>query len=202
MATRVTVDEETLVARYRAGDGSAFASLFGRHEADLMAFVERRLPRALRRRVAVSDVVQQTRIVAFDRHGDFVPEGRNAFRRWVFGIAAKSLLGSVRHHRSAEKRSVGREAPTGVGPAAEAVPARIPTPSHVAASEESRELVNRAIEALSADHARVLRLVHLEGLTLAEAAARMARTREAVKKLYGRALRALGAEIRGTVRPA
>jgi DNA-directed RNA polymerase specialized sigma24 family protein len=49
-----------------------------------------------------------------------------------------------------------------------------------------------ALDALSEDHRTILRLVQFDGLTLGAAAERMGRSREAAKKLYGRALTKLG----------
>jgi DNA-directed RNA polymerase specialized sigma24 family protein len=40
-------------------------------------------------------------------------------------------------------------------------------------------------------------LVHIEGLTLVDAGARMGRSADAVRKLYGRALAAMAPRLRG-----
>jgi RNA polymerase sigma-70 factor (ECF subfamily) len=53
---------------------------------------------------------------------------------------------------------------------------------------ESRAAVRRALDALPPDYRSVLLLTRFEGLSLAEAAARMGRSREAAKKLHARAL--------------
>ena len=44
------------------------------------------------------------------------------------------------------------------------------------------------MDKLPPDYREIIRLVQEEGLTMAEAAARMGRSRNAVKHLYGRAL--------------
>jgi RNA polymerase sigma factor (sigma-70 family) len=58
------------------------------------------------------------------------------------------------------------------------------------ATRQSNEVFEdgRALGALPPDYREILRLVREEGLTLREAAQRMNRSREAAKKLYGRAL--------------
>jgi DNA-directed RNA polymerase specialized sigma24 family protein len=53
-----------------------------------------------------------------------------------------------------------------------------------------------AIEALPPDQARVVRLVHFEGLTLVAAGERMSRSEDAARKLYGRAIAGLSAKLR------
>ena len=42
----------------------------------------------------------------------------------------------------------------------------------------------------------MIRFVHIEGLTLVETGARMGRSADAVRKLYGRALAAMTAKLR------
>jgi DNA-directed RNA polymerase specialized sigma24 family protein len=66
----------------------------------------------------------------------------------------------------------------------------------VAAAEEAAAL-RAAIDRIGGDHGQVLRLVHVEGLTLVAAAERMGRSAGAVEKLYGRALARLSERIRG-----
>src|SRR5262245_27400432 len=75
--------DDDLLARARAGDAEAHARLFDRHLSVLEGRVRRMLPRAVQRKVSVSDVLQEARIVAFDRLEDFTPEGRDGYRAWV-----------------------------------------------------------------------------------------------------------------------
>jgi RNA polymerase sigma factor (sigma-70 family) len=55
-------------------------------------------------------------------------------------------------------------------------------------AEEFRAAARAALERLPEAHREVLQLIQEEHLTVDEAAARMGRTREAVRKLYSRAL--------------
>ena len=66
----------------------------------------------------------------------------------------------------------------------------------VAAGEDAAAL-RRTIDGLPDDYAAVLRLVYLEGMTLGEAAERMGRSADAVRKTYGRALSRLAERLRG-----
>ena len=75
---------------------------------------------------------------------------------------------------------------------------------HFHARDVTRELgedqaanLRRVVDSLPAEHAAALRLVHLEGLTLAEAGAQMGKSAEAVRKIYGRALARLAERLRG-----
>jgi len=187
--------DEELLERARAGDPQALAELISRHEAMLGARVRRLLPERMRRRVAVSDVIQETRITAYARIGGFVPEGEASFRSWLLAIAERKARRAVQWHRDVGMRSLQREVtqaerlPTGQFPGAQ------PTPSELAVADETAELARQALASLSEDDRTVLRLCRDEGLSFAEAAVRMDRSYEAVKKLYGRALARFAARL-------
>ena len=60
--------DEELAARFRGGDGDALRLLLERHGAAIEARVAVRLPHYLRRRLAVSDILQETRIDSPETH--------------------------------------------------------------------------------------------------------------------------------------
>jgi len=180
--------DEELVRRAQAGDDRAFTVLMQRHGEALRRHAERRLPPGLRRRVSVADVLQEARIVAHTRRGDFEDRGDGSFRNWLMRIVDLKVRDAVRDHVGREKRSLAREAPTQVKIDAGPLPGAQPTPSEVAVGAELADLAARALSSLPADYQEVFRLARHEGLTLREVADRMGRTREATKKLYGRAL--------------
>jgi RNA polymerase sigma-70 factor (ECF subfamily) len=83
--------DETLVSRFRDGDGEAFDALVRRHQTALVRFV---------RRYAgddAEDVAQQALVRAFAELGRFA--GRASFRTWLFRIAINLALNHVRRHR-------------------------------------------------------------------------------------------------------
>ncbi len=181
-------DEPAFIGRLRQGDHEAWRSLFERYAADLGGRVWKHLPAALRHRSGVSDVLQEAHFAAYEARGDFVGDTLEGFRRWLLGIAEHKALDAVRRHEEAEVRSVRREEAMSDTAAALEVPGLSPTPSEVAIAGELADLASRARERLSDDHREVLRLVSEEGLSLAEVAERLGKSREAVKKLYGRAV--------------
>lgn len=180
--------DEVLLRRVQEGDEEAFRTLFGRHLAALRARVLRLLPPRVRRRVSVADVLQEAQFAAFRNVDGFEPRGHGAVRGWLLRIAENHALTALRRQDGAARRSARREVTRGGRPDTAAFEGRGPSPSEAAEAEELRAGVQAALEALPEDYATVLRLVRLEGRTLAEAADRMGRSREAVKKLYGRAL--------------
>lgn len=189
------VHESDLIARFRTGDRDAFRELLERHERILRSRLAGRLPAHLRRRLSVADVVQETCLVAFDRRADFEDRGDGAFRNWIVGIAENRLRDEIKRHDGTAKRSSRREVTRAERPETAYLRHAAGTPSAAAASAEQVERVQAAMERLTGDHRTVLQLALTEGLTLRECAERMGRSREALKKLYGRAVCALRAEV-------
>lgn len=196
-AKREDLPEAELLRRVREGDGEAFRSLFDRHLADLEGRVRHLVPANLRRKVSVSDVVQETRITAYSRCGEFDPRGAGALRGWLLRIAELKAREALRRHGGTAKRAAGREVTRGGRPATEDFPADAGTPSEHAMAAETRLAVRRALDALPEDYREVLRLTRFEGLSLGQAAGRMGRSREAVKKLHGRAMVRLARLLEG-----
>ncbi len=184
--------EADLLARSRHGDPIAHGTLFDLHVGALRARVRRVLPRAVLRRVSVSDVVQETRILAFARVDAFASDHVSAYRAWLLRIAENKAREALRAHAGASKRAIGRERGRWTGPASLAAVARGPSPSQAAMTDELRRRVRESLEALGPADREVLRLAGLEGRPLREVAERMSRSEEAIKKLYGRALARLG----------
>lgn len=191
------VPEEDLVRRYQNGDGEALCALFDRYEALLVRRIERWLPPHVLRRLSVSDVLQESRIVALDRREAFEARGDGAFRRWILGIAEMKARQAVQRHMDVAKRATRRELSKPARRDTAAFAGKGPTPSEVAIGSELEELARLAVRSLPDDYREVLRLAMEEGLTLKEAARRMGRSHDAAKKLYGRALARLARELRG-----
>lgn len=190
--------DEELVRRVVAGDAAAASILFDRHLPALRARVRRRLPGALRGKVGESDVIQEAWMAAYLALGDFEDRGDGSFARWLRGIVAHKVDYELRRHGGTAKRDARREErlPTDAGRATPAVDQT--SVSQGAVRDEQTANLRRVIDELRPEHAAALRLVHLEGLTLAEAGARMGKSAEAVRKIYGRALARLAERLRGS----
>ena len=191
-----TSDEE-LVRKVRAGDETAAHRLFERHADELRGRVARSLPRAMRPRVAASDVVQEAWLAAFLRLADFEDRGEGSFRRWLATIAENKALDEVRHHVGAGKRDVRREVDVQSGIVRLAGPASGRSASADLRDAEDKAQVERAMSALPGAQREVMRLVHEERLTMEQSAERMDRSLAAVRKLYSRALLRLAEEVGG-----
>jgi RNA polymerase sigma-70 factor (ECF subfamily) len=183
--------DEELARHAQAGDEAAARILFDRHVGRLRARVRRRIPALLQGKVAASDVIQETYLAAFLGLGDFEDRGQGSFGRWLGKILENKVRDQLRRHLGTEKRSARRErkdpsTTTIGGVAAEGGP----TPSAVVMAREARQGVHRTIDRLAPGHREILRLVHGEGLRLSEAAKRLGKSEDAVRKAYSRAVSA------------
>ena len=187
MTDYADLTDEELVRRMQEGDTDALRALCDRYSDLLRARIRRWLPAAVQRRVSVADVLQESWLVVHDRRNNFEERGEGAFRRWILGIAEMKARRAVQRHAT-KKRAAHRELTHGqredtaqfVSPGA--------SPSQEAMGAELEAIAQKALDALPEDYRQILHLVRERQLTLREAAERMGRSREATKKLYGRAL--------------
>jgi RNA polymerase sigma-70 factor (subfamily 1) len=187
--------EEELVRRLAAGDMDALAQVFERYVPVIAARVKRSVPAFVLRRVSVSDLLQEVRIVAMERCREFEDRGPGSLRNWLLTIADMKIKETVRRHTGTAKRDAGREVTRGRRSDTRDVAAGGLSPSQHAIEAEMAALARRALEALPREQAEVVRLVRDEHLTLREAAGRVGKSHEAVKKIYGRGLLRLKREF-------
>ena len=142
----------------------------------------------VRRRVAVSDVIQEAHIVAFDQIARFEDRGAGSFGRWLGRIVDLKAQQLVRHHAGTAKRAISAEMTRAQRGTIGAVRDRSASPSQAAMGAELREAAKRAVARLPENYRQVIQLIQGEGLTTAAAAERLGRTTDSVKGLYSRAL--------------
>jgi len=191
------LSDRELVRLARGGDSAAAGLLFERHGEALRARVRRRLPRSLRAKVGESDVIQEACLAVFLHLDEFEDRGEGSFLGWLGVVAARKVLDELRRFAGTSKRDVAREVGGGSTAARLAVPSGDPSPSAAAIGDEESARLAAAMERLSKEHREVIRLVNEQRLPLADAGARMGRSAEAVRKLYARAVLALGEHMRG-----
>lgn len=167
--------------------------------ADIARQLAGRVPKDLRARIDVSDVVQEAVLDALRGLERFEERDPGAMRRWLAAVAENRLRMTVRAHREASKRSSAREMRLDASrtSAPRAIAVSQTSPSQAALRGEERDRVRRAIGALSPAHREVIERVRLRGDSIAEASAAMGRSENAVKKLLARALLDLARELDG-----
>lgn len=181
--------ELELIRAFREGDENAFRDLLARCEGALEDRIRQCLPRKLDRKIAVSDLLQESCLLAYQRRRDLEARGPQAFRNWLLGIVEMKAREAIRHHCGVAKRSSRREVTRTRRLRTGEYPSAGPTPSQVAIGAELEQLAREAMDALPEDYREVLRLTREERLGLKDVATRMGRSHDAAKQLCGRALR-------------
>ena len=138
------------------------------------------------------DIMQVTYLEAFLQIGTFVQGGPNAFPSWLRRIAENNLRDAVRALGAAKRPPPAVSAPLADRQASivalfEHLGVDSGTPSAGMAAGEREAALLRALEALPADYAIVIRKYDLDGLGIAEVAAAIGRSPGAVHMLRARA---------------
>ncbi len=163
-----------LAERSAAGDLSAFDELIRTQLDRLQEHVDRRLGPRVRALIEPDDVVQETVLKASTAVQNFVWLGEGPFFNWLARIAEHVIW------KASQKRPVKL--------VVEPVPDGRTTPGTRVVRKERAQRLERALRDLSADHREVILLTRIQGASIAEAATRMRRSANAVKKLLARAL--------------
>jgi RNA polymerase sigma-70 factor (ECF subfamily) len=189
---------DELTARIRQRDTQALASYLAEHRPQLMAFIERQLGTALRRKIEPDDVFQEASAEAV-RSLPTVELGDREPFSWLCQIAEHRIIDLHRRFFGAAKRDAAREVPLGAGGGSDTQPAGLinllvasmTTPSQ-AFSREAREF--RLLEALGKlpeDQQTALRLRYIENLPSKQIAEQLGKTDAAVRVMLTRSLKKL-----------
>ena len=177
-----------LIARIEQGDESAFTTLFEKYQKRLALLIHYKLSHELRRLADVEDALQETFLEAFRDINRFRYEKPGAFLSWLSRIADHVIADAARFHGRRKRRadlvrfrSVGN--PDGPEPVDSA------TPSRLLAEKEDLQALIRKLDSLPEDYRRAILLAKVEGLSNAEMAEQLGRSREAAALLLHRAIK-------------
>lgn len=190
---------QELLADARAGNADAVNRLLERHRVSVHRLVQMRLDQKIRRRVDVSDVVQDVMVEAGRRLQDYIAQPPMDFHLWLRQIAQDRIIDAHRRHRGSEKRSMDKERPMVVAGTEDqstyelAAQLRDPelTPAAHAAQREMTGLVEAAIAKLDETDAEIIVMRHYEQLSNQEIAQALKLTEPAASMRYLRAMRRL-----------
>ena len=177
-----------LLEQAKAGDREALAQAFETHRRRLAVLVHFKLSPHARRFSEVDDVVQETLLRAFRDLDRFTYASPGSFLRWLSTIADHVIVDRVRYQ--GRERRAGEEVPfrSASNPAGpDPVDSR--TPSRLFAQQEAVERLLDQLSALPNDYRQVILMAKMEGLSTAEMAAQLGKSREAVALLLHRAVK-------------
>ena len=175
-----------LLESAQEGDRAAFDSLVAQLEPRVQAFIRSRVGVNVRDRLNIDEISQDTFVRAYGSMKGFRGGDLESFTRWLMGIARIAVIKAANQAGGTELELV-RD-----------VPGSDISPSKAVRRTERFDRLQEALNDLTGDDREVVYLSRIEGLPMREVAERMGRSTEAVKKLFGRALRKLRERIGDT----
>jgi RNA polymerase sigma-70 factor (ECF subfamily) len=181
-----------------------------RHRDAVHRLIQLRLDHKIRRRVDVSDVVQDVFVEASRRLNEYLRDPSMPFHLWLRQIARDRIIDAHRRHRASGKRSVDREralfAPVGEDRSSLDLAAQLRdrelTPAAAAARREMARRVEAAIARLDEPDCEMIVMRHYEQLSNQEVAAALDLTEPAASMRYLRAIRRLRKLLDGESPPS
>lgn len=181
------------------GDQDAVNQLMDRHRNALRRMVQLRMDQKLKRRVDVSDIVQDVLIEANRRLGTYLKEPKMSFHLWLRHIAKDRIIDTHRRHRVSAKRSIDREqvlaTPSGGDQSSILLANQLRdtqlTPAAAATQKEIAKQVEAAIARLDDRDAEIIIMRLYEQLSNQDVAAALSLTEPAASMRYLRAIRRL-----------
>ena len=178
----------TLLEQARGGDQQALSQAFAKYQKRLAVLVHFKLSPGARAFSEVEDIVQETCLRAFRDLDRFQYQSPGSFLRWLSSIADHVIVDRVRYQNRdmrAGERVPFRSASNPGGPE----PRDSCTPSRLFAQREAVERLLGRLAALPHDYREAIIMAKIEGLTTAEMAERLGKSRDAVALLVYRAVK-------------
>ena len=194
-----STETQELMINAKGENPDAVDALFERQRAAVRRLIQMRLDHGIRRRVDVSDVLQDVLLEASRRLQAYLEKPPMSFHLWLRQIAMDRIIDAHRRHRGSAKRSVDREQPLQIGATGDKSAVDLGqqvvdqnlTPATAAARRELAKEVEAAILLLPANDAEILMMRNFEQLTNQEVAEALSLSEPAASMRYLRALRRL-----------
>jgi len=188
-----------MLASARQGNENALGRLLQGCRDYLLLIANREVGDELRRKVAPSDLVQETMADAVRDFGDFQGENECQFLAWMRKILLNNLADAVGQFHGTEKRDISREREPEGELSNQRLAASLvdphPTPFADLLATESHTRLLEALARLPEHYRQVVSLRNIELLTYVEIGQRMTCSTDSARKLWDRAIRNLTSEL-------
>jgi RNA polymerase sigma-70 factor (ECF subfamily) len=194
-AVLTEVDDLQLVSLTRDGDRAAFDELVNRHAQKIF-----RLARHITRNDAeAEDVLQDAFFKAYSKIDQFNEEAQ--FYTWLVRIAVNEALMKLRRKRNSKMVSLDAEIETDDGNIRREAESEDDDPEQEFSRDETRKLLENAIDSLEETYRTVFVLRDVEGLSTQETADMLDLSISAVKSRLLRARLQLRDKLKGRLHP-
>jgi RNA polymerase sigma-70 factor (ECF subfamily) len=198
--------DEALLTRVRGGDSQALADFLVARQPQLMAFIDRRLGAALRRKIEPEDLFQEVSTEALRSLGEVDLAQRDPFS-WLCQVAERRIIDAHRRFFSSQKRDAGREVSMNAGAGGGTSTSRpglinllvasMTSASQAFSRDQKQMRMLTALEQLPEEHRQALQLRYLEGMPSKQIADKLGKSDGAIRVMLTRSLAKLQ-QILGT----
>jgi RNA polymerase sigma-70 factor (ECF subfamily) len=195
MTSSITI-LESLLSRAREGDQTSLGRLLELYRNYLRLVARSLIKPPLQVQLDASDLVQETFLKAHREFRHFDGGSERELVAWLRTILVRTLANQAKHHRTQgrdHRRKVSLDVLLDRSSVAiqQQLADSIGSPSAHAVRREQAVLLADALARLPADYREVFILRNLDQIPVEEIAARMGRSPNAIRKLWGRAMVAL-----------
>lgn len=191
-------DLDALIVRVRAGDAEALAAYIEQHRRQLLAYIERQLGAALRRKIEAEDIFQEVSGDAVRSLNSMDLAQRDPFS-WLCQIAERRIIDAHRRFFDAQKRDAGREIALGQGGGSDTqaggvihlLVASMTSPSQAFSRNAREARVQEAVLQLGEEQREVLRLRYVEGWPTKQIADHVKKSDVAIRVMLTRTVQKL-----------
>jgi RNA polymerase sigma-70 factor (ECF subfamily) len=172
-------------------DSTELEALFREHGPRLRAWLGRRIPSSLARRLDADDVLQEAFQLARARYAAFKAQAALAVYPWLYGIVRDCYHRQWERH-TRECRNHLQEMPWPDGSSMQlglGLIAPGTSPSEAVANREQQRRVLQVVQMLSADDKDLLAMRYWEGFSFAEVGAVLGIQEDAARVRHARALK-------------
>ncbi len=180
----------------RTLDRETLAVFIAERRAPLLAYIERQLGAALRRKIEPEDILQEVAADALRSVPGYSPAGGELFS-WLCQLAERRIIDAHRRFFGARKRDASKEVP--LAPAGQEsragligwLVASMTSPSQAYSRNQREQRLHAALESLPPEHQELLRLRYIERMQTKEIARKLGKTDGAIRVTLTRLLRRL-----------
>lgn len=194
---------EALIRRAQGGDALALDQLLGLYCNYLQMLAHAQHNSQFRARFDSSDIAQETMMVAFRKFAQFQGHTEKELLAWLRTILIRNVADQVKRHQS-QRRDVREQMSLEAAMARSSLDAQrflqtsLTSPSGQAAQREQAVLLADVLARMPAQYREVIVLRHLNRLEFDQIAERMGRSKDAVRRLWVRAIERCRTDVEKT----
>jgi RNA polymerase sigma-70 factor (ECF subfamily) len=175
------IDETSLVAQARIGDGRSFSELVRRYEGKIFRLAQH----VTQNREDAEDVLQETFMKAYEHLDQF--QGNSKFYTWIVRIAVNQALMKLRRRKTDKSVSLDEAIDTGEDTVVREIAAWDEDPEERYTREELGKILDSAVQSLDPPYRSVFVLRDVDELSTEETAEALGLSVPAVKSRLLRA---------------